>query len=158
MPNQVLLATDIHGVSPTVTVASYADGEQLGVVQKIVGTTTVNCTNRMLTLINLQVIDRDKTDIPLELFFFSAEPTVVGDKGVLDFTDADLINNWGCVSIIKCDWCHVLSRSVTNIPVQVPIQTSKDNNIWVVAKATGDGTFTRTDALSFRYYFAMDYN
>jgi hypothetical protein len=160
MSNYVRLVTYRRKFDPVFQTSLYGAGDRLGEIHTIKGLQIQN--NEVLTLLNIQVIDRIKANIPLAFYFFDREPlSISADNSPFDVSDADIAHCTGVASISESDYASTLSNSFGqgcfNTPIKPVVNEDDELDLWVGIKALKDTKVMTANALSFIYYFALDF-
>lgn len=156
--------TRVVTVTPTITSGSaYVSGNQLGSIMTIPGvvrqdssdsTTTIGCSE----LVSVTILDKAKQDSTMNIFFFSASPTLAStDHNAFDLTDANLIATCIGVAAVGTTYVDTSSNSVSStVNLNLPLSTTSGNSIYAVAQVTGTPTYGSTADLVFKFGFFVD--
>lgn len=160
MSNYVRLVTYRRKIDPQFQTSMYEAGDRIGEFHAIKGLQIQN--NEVLTLLNIQVIDRIKANIPLVFYFFDREPTSLSaDNSPFDVSDTDIERCTGVASVTTDDYATTLSNSFAqgcfNVPLKPRVTETGELDLWIAVKALGDTPVMTANALTFIYYFALDF-
>lgn len=139
--------------------AIYASGDQIG------GLMTLSNAARKLggsgKIVSVTILDKTQAQrAAIDLLFFDRSVTVAGDNAVATFSDADMINCLGVISVATGDYNTAWAGTPAN-----SIATKKDINLpyvlngtdlFCVAVVRGTPTYTSTSDLVFSFSCEQD--
>lgn len=143
-------------VTPVITAAAYADGDQIGTYTKLEG--ILPESSGTIDLRTLVVIDNDKQKADLQLLFFNALPVLASaDNAAVSFTDAVADASFiGRVSIATSDYVDTASNSQATKTLSNTLLTGLgSDDLWVVivCKAAGNCDYAAVNDLVLRFTY-----
>lgn len=144
----------IDSFKPTISTSIYADKDHLGTVGSLQPTGETRGAPTSV-LKSVTIVDDDKQDSDLHLYFFSQTPTLVSsDNAALNIADADMEYCLGKVTIAAADYESLSANSVATKEVNLPVKPEGDNGtIYCMLMSGGTPTYTSTTALTVKCAF-----
>jgi hypothetical protein len=146
-------------ICATMSTAAYSANDQVGGVQTLLNASRANSLGTVIQ--SVTVIDIDKQNAELDLYFFDANPTVSStDNAALAIDDSQVTDKCiGVVNISSGDYKSIAGCSVAtakNVGLLVtPIEASED--VYVVVATRGTPTYATGGAgLIFKYHLLRD--
>lgn len=145
-------------VTPTITAGAYTANFQLGGLQTLPQAALGD--GLFASLANLIIVDKDKQDAAIVVYFFDESPTIISsDFSALSISDAELVSKCsGFVSIGASDYTDLSANSVAMINMPLSLNSKGgQGTIYAVAKVLDTPTYTSSGALVFKYIFQKAY-
>jgi hypothetical protein len=96
-----------------------------------------------LTLMSVNIIDKDAMGLPIDLHFFSGSVASFGTaNGTVALTDADALSHLGRVSIGTADYSALGGAQVATIPLVGLELTPTTTSLWMAGVTGGTPTHT----------------
>lgn len=137
MPQRRLLRVQ---VTPTLDTSAYASGDQVSTLQ------SVQLMDALYTgeLVMITVLDKDKQNSALDLYFFDRSVTLAADQAASSMSDADAIFCIGVVNVLTTDYDNGALNSIATValnPFMPLIPNGKDGKIFLGIVARGAPTY-----------------
>lgn len=156
-----LNASKLVSVTPTITANSaYASGNQLGGVMSLTDTVRVDLNNTGYgnsQLIGVNVLDSDKQNAAIDLWLFSASPTLVSsDHAAFNISAAQMKAN--CIGAVSIGGSYSAASavSVSSTAIFNQMLQSTTSLLYAVAVIRAAATYTTTTSLQFQFQFYLD--
>lgn len=129
---------------------AYSSGDQIGTVMEVVKASEDD--RGILELKNIVVVDKEKQDKSLDIFFFDEQPTnAVADNSSADIAVAELIAKAiGCVNVPIAGYNDFATGSIAtvrNVGLILKANKVADKSIWMLIVVRGTPTYTTTSGL-----------
>lgn len=153
-PSRVIVANIAN------TTGSYSSGQQVGAAVQLKN--AVEASGGTATLVSVAVLDPSKSDQPLDIYFFSAQPTPAADKAAAAFSAADLLNCLGTVTLSTYKDLSANSvATLTNIGLKLQalktgVSNSAPTTVWACVVARGTNTYTVAATLNIAFGIDSD--
>jgi hypothetical protein len=147
-------------VTPTISGANYASGNQIGGVQTL--TNACQTINKVSTLMSVVVIDKVSQNAGMTIFFFTALPTLVSSNNTaFNVADSEMVlKSCGSVSITSADYVSTAVNSVATLKLPDCALAARSADpqgaLYAVAMADDSPTYTASTDLTFKYVFGQD--
>lgn len=145
-------------VQPTISTSAYAANDQLGGLQTL--SQAALGDDLYCQVANLIIVDKDKQDAPIVVYFFNEAPTLISsDNDVLDISDAEMVQKCtGFISVGSSDYTDLNANSVAMINYPLTVKSNGGRGtIYAIAKCGGTPTYTSTGSLYFKYCFSKQF-
>lgn len=156
-------------VTPTVSNAvAYTAGDQLGGIMTIPDVIRIDSQAGgngvplgQCELAEVTILDADKQDSIMDIWFFNASPTVTSvDNGAFSMSDANQkLQCIGQVTLTTSNGSYsdaALNSTGTWTNINKVLQVSSGTSVYAIAIARGTPTYTTTTALQFQFSFYVD--
>lgn len=160
-------ATKVVTVTPTITANSaYAAGNQIGGIMTITDVVRQDTNQKFGTseLVEVTILDAQKQDSPIDVWFFNQSPTVTStDHAAFAMTYANMQNQLiGVVQLgatgtySDANATSACTTANLNMPLQVASTVANPTNIYAIAICRGTPTYTSTTSLTFLFKLFLD--
>lgn len=158
-----LNASKIVSVTPTISTSAYTSGDQIGGIMTLTDIVRWDTSAQLgfSQLVSVTILDSDKQDTPIDIWFFKVSPTVTSvDNAAFAMTAANMkLQAIGAVQIgLSGTYSDAAAVSVCSTPnLNLPVQISASaSSIYAVAIVRGTPTYTTTSSLQFQFAFFLD--
>jgi hypothetical protein len=145
-------------VTPTVSAASaYTSGDCLGGLMTITDAARASGGSGVLQAVT--VLDKDNERAAIDLLFFNQSVTSAGDNAAVAFSDTDMANCIGVMSmpIYNAAWPGSPANAISSLlGVALPYICVGTANLYCQAVVRSTPTYTATDDLIFSFTVAKD--
>lgn len=126
-------------VTPVITAAAYAQGDQIGGLTRIAD--ILPCSSCPITLDTLIVLDMDKAKDAFDIYFFSTETTLTSaDNAAFDVTDARMATGFaGKIAVAAADFTDTASNSFATKTPALHISGTSGKDLWFALVCTDAG-------------------
>lgn len=155
---------EVSAAVPAVTITTstspaYSTGDQIGGINTIANAVVRNFKTG--TLIDVVIIDKDGQNAAIDVYLFSASPTLVStDNAAFSISDSEAAAKLlGFVSVAATDYSSTAQNSIASpaAPKPIVIQPSAEStSIYAVLVSRGTPTYTSTSALTLKLGIAKD--
>lgn len=135
----------IYPVAPTITAGAYSSGQNIGGATRVdlAGIGAANGSGGVLYSLNLSDVDSQSADI--DVFFFSAQPTVT-DNQTFAPTKAQVKRCLGVVHLATANAIAVGANGKNVMSANIGLMLPA--SFWVVLVARGAATYASTSSLT----------
>lgn len=145
-------------VTPTITAGAYTINSQLGGLMTLPQATLGD--GLYASLANIIIIDKDKQDAPIVVYFFDRSPTIISsDNQALNITDAELADKCiGFVTVGASDYTDLSANSVAINHQEINLKAyGGQGTLYAVAKVGDTPIYTSTGSLIFKFCFQKSF-
>lgn len=125
--------------TPVITAAAYADGDQIGALQKM--TDVLPSSSHGIEVYSTVVIDKNKSKDAFDILFFSKQVTVTSaDNAAVDVSDAEMAAGYiGKVSFAAADFTDIANNSHLSKDLSKILRGDGSKHLWylLVCKDAG---------------------
>lgn len=139
----------------TSNAVAYTAEDQVGVVMTLDQLPLEDTA--LVTIQDVIVIDKDKQNAKLVIFFYNASVTGVADNAAASMSDADQAKCENKIVIEATDYSNSALNSVAAVACQLLVRSGTNSQIRVVVKTEGTPTYTSTSGLVLKFGYALDF-
>lgn len=134
--------------TPVLSLAPYADGDQMGVLMKLAD--ILENSSSDASIVSLAILDKAKQNSAFEVLLFDQDPIISSvDNAPLDISDAEMAAKFiGSIFIAAADYSNLVGSSYQTIDaIGMLIQGRQFRDVWAVCKCRGTPTYTSASDL-----------
>jgi len=145
-------------LTPVLSVAAYADGDQMGVAMAL--TDALDNPTDVSTVISVAVVDKASQQTDFDLLLFNAQPTTGANHAPCAISDAEMAAKFlGVVSVRVANYADLTTcsyASVIGLGLMLQGVAGSGNQLWGVFVCRGAPTFTSVSDLVVRVGVEQD--